>query len=123
MTLLNSNKQITLIYHSKEHIDRQVLAYTQAENIPIHDIDLVHMKLTPMHWAELASKMRINIRELVNTDHPNFSQNFDPLANLSENDWLTLLVQNPEILKGPILIKGDKIAMFSNPQDMLHFVK
>jgi arsenate reductase len=123
MTLANSDKQLTLIYHSEEHIGRQVLAYTQAENIPIHDIDLAHVKLTPTHWAELASKMRINVKDLVNTEHPDFSQKFESVVNLLENDWLTLLVQNPEILKGPILIKGDKIAMLSNPQDMLHFVK
>jgi len=123
MILANSDKEITLIYHSDEHIGRQVLAYTQAENFPIHDIDLAHMTLTPTHWSELASKMGINVRDLVNTEHPNFSQKFEPLVNLSENDWLTLLVKNPEILKGPILIKGNKIAMCTNPQDMLHFVQ
>jgi len=123
MPLANSDKEITLIYHSDEHIGRQILAYTQAENIPIHDIDLAHMKLTPRHWSELAAKMGINVRDLVNTVHPNFSQKFEPLIDLSENDWLILLVKNPEILKCPILIRGDKIVMCSNPQDMLHFVQ
>jgi arsenate reductase len=63
------------------------------------------------------------MRDLVNTDHPDFSQKFGVAKNLSENDWLTLLVRNPEILKGPIVMKGDKIELLRNPQDMLHFVE
>jgi arsenate reductase len=123
MTLANSDKEITLIYNSEDHVGRQVLAYTKAENIPVRDIDLAHVKLTPTHWAELAFKMGSDVRDLVNTEHPDFSQKFGKGKDLSENDWLTLLVQNPEILRGPVVMKGDKVEILSNPQDMLHFVK
>ncbi|CAD5255083.1 MULTISPECIES: arsenate reductase family protein [unclassified Imperialibacter] len=123
MTFANSDKEITLIYNSEENIGKQIRAYAQIENIPIHDIDLSHAKLTPTHWAELASKMGINVRDLVNTEHPNFLQKFGQIDELSDQDWLDLLVHNPEILKAPVVMKGDKIVMMSNPQDMLHFVK
>ena len=81
------------------------------------------MKLTTTHWAELASKMKVNVRDLVNTEHPNFSQNYGRLNQLSDEDWLDLLINNPDILKAPIVMKGDKIIMMSNPQEMLYFVK
>ncbi len=123
MTFANSDKEITLIYNSEEQIGRKILAYAQIENIPIHDIDLVHMKLTPTHWAELASKMGIDVRGLVNTEDPDFLQKFGHMDQLSDDDWLKLLVHNPGILKAPIVMKGDKIVMMNNPQDMLYFVK
>jgi len=105
MTFANTDKEITLIYNSGEKIGRQILAYAHTENIPIHDIDLKNMKLTPTHWAELASRMEVNIRDLVNTEHPNFSQKFARLAQLSDEDWLSLLINNPDILKAPIVMK------------------
>jgi arsenate reductase len=123
MTLANSDKEITLIYNSEEQIGRKILAYAHAENIPIREIDLKHMKLTPTHWTELASKMRINVRDFVNTEHPNFSQKFGRVDQLSDEDWLDLLIHNPDILKAPIVMKGDKVIMMSNPQEMLYFVK
>jgi arsenate reductase len=123
MIFANTDKEITLIYHSEDHIGRQILAYAHIENKPIRDIDLKHMKLTPTHWAELASRMKINVRDLVNTEHPNFSQKFGHLDQLSDIDWLELLVNNPDILKAPVVMKGGKIAMLSNPQDMLYFVR
>jgi arsenate reductase len=123
MTLANTDKEITLIYNSGEKIGRQILAYAHTENIPIHDIDLKKMKLTATHWAGLASRMKVSIPDLVNTEHPNFSQKFGRLDQLSDEDWLNLLINNPDILKAPIVMKGDKIIMMRNSQDMLNFVK
>lgn len=123
MIFANTNKEITLIYNSEEHVGRQILAYAQIDNIPIHDIDLVHMKLTTTQWAELATRMGINVQELVNTESSDFLQKFGHMKQLSDDDWLKLLVHNPSILKAPIVMKGDKIVMMTNPQDMLYFVK
>lgn len=123
MIFANTDKEITLIYNSEERIGRQILAYAQIENIPIHDIDLAHMKLTTTHWVELASRMGINLRDLVNTESSNFLQKFGNMNELSDDDWLKLLVHNPTILRAPIVMKGNKIVMMSNPQDMLYFVK
>ncbi len=123
MIFANTDKEITVIYYSEEHIGRQILAYAHTENIPIHDIDLAHINLSATHWAELASRMAIQIKDLVNTENPDFLQKFGHTNQLSDEDWLKLLVHNPDILKAPIVMKGDKIVMMSNPHDMLYFVK
>ncbi len=123
MGFANTNKELTIIYHSDNHIGQQILALAQAEKLPIHDIDLAHMKLTGEHWAELASKLKIEIKDLINRENPDFMQKFSGSADLSEQDWLTLLIHNPNILKAPIVMKGDKIMMMTNSQEMLQFVK
>lgn len=123
MIFANTNKEITLIYYSEKHIGRQILAYAQTENIQIHDIDIAHVQLSRTHWAELAARMKINVQDLVNTESPDFLQKFGHVNELSEGDWLKVLVHNPDVLKAPIVMKGDKIVMMTNPQDMLYFVK
>lgn len=123
MIFANTDKEITVIYDSNEHIGRQILAYAQTENIPIHDVDLAHQKLTPTHWVGLAKRMNIEVKDLVNTEDPDFVKKFGHVDELSEDDWLKLLVHNPDILRAPIVMKGEKIVMMSNSQDMLHFVK
>ena len=123
MILANTNKEITLIYNSEEHIGRQILAYIQTENMLVHDIDLKYMKLTPTQWAELADRLNIDVHELVNTENPNFFQKFGEVNDLTDQDWLNLLAHNPDILKAPIVMKGTKISMMSNPQEMLYFLE
>lgn len=119
----NTDKEITLIYFSEEHIGRQILAYAQIEKLPIHDIDLAHIKLTRTHWAEIASRLNIPVKELINTEDPDFIQKFNGHNDYSDDDWLKMLVHNPSILNAPIVMKGEKIVQMSNSQDTLYFVK
>ena len=123
MIFANTNKEITIIYNSEEHIGRQILAYVHTEKLLIRDIDLKYMKLTPTQWAELASRLHIDVRELVNTENPNFFKKFGKVNDLTSQDWLNLLAHNPDILKAPIVMKGTKISMMSNPQEMLYFLE
>ena len=123
MIFANTDKEITIIYYSEDHVGKQILAYAQTEGLPIHEIDLVHTKLQGTHWADLAGRMNVEIKDLINTEGPSFLQKFEGTTDLSSQGWLTLFEHNPDILKAPIVMKGDKIVMMSNPQDMLSFVQ
>ena len=118
----NSDRTLTLIYHSDDHLGKSVLAYANTEGIPIRELDIAHTKISETNWAELAEKLGIPVKELVNMDHPNFKQHYADDVDLTDQDWLKFLERNPATLRAPIVMKGDKIKMMSNPQDMLHFV-
>lgn len=116
-----SDKVITLIYHGEDHLGREVLAYAHAEDMPIRDIDISKTKVSETNWAEFAEELGIEIKDLVNMKHPNFTQHYDAEVDLSDHDWLKFLEHNPSTLRAPIVMKGDKIQLMENPQDMLHF--
>ena len=122
MIFQNTDKEITIIYHSDDHLGRQILAYAQTENLPIHDIDLKHTKLTPSQWIEIAGRMDLKVKDLINVEDPDFTKKFAGVTDLSDQDWITLLIHNPEILSAPIVMKGKKTVLMSNSQDMLHFI-
>jgi len=122
MVFSNTDKEITIIYYSENHVGKQILAYAQMEGFPIHDIDLKYMKLTGTQWAEIASRMEIPVKDLININDPDFMRKFKGVSELDESDWLKLLEHNPDILRAPIVMKGKKVVLMSNPQDMFHFV-
>ena len=123
MIFTNTNKEITLIYNSEEHVGRQMLANALSEKITVHDIDLKHIKLTPTQWASLASQLNTDISKLIDTKSPHFLKKFGQVEDLTSQDWLSLLAHNPEILKAPIVLKGSKISMLTDPEDLLYFLK
>lgn len=123
MIFQNTDKEITIIYNSEEHVGRQILAYAQTEGLPIHDVDLAHTKLTPTHWVDIAGRLGIEVKGLVNTEDPDYLMKFGDHNSFSDDDWLKMLTHNPDILKAPIVIKGEKIVQMSNSQDMLHFIE
>jgi arsenate reductase len=116
-----SDKLITLIYHGDDHIGQEVLAYAKTEEMLVRDIDISKTKVSETNWAEFAEKLGIEIKDLVNMNHPNFMQHYDAEVDLNEHDWLKFLENNPSTLRAPIAMKGEKIQLMENPQDMLHF--
>lgn len=123
MIFANTDKEITIIYSSEDRKGKQILAYAQTERFPIHEVDTQKTKIPSAQWAELAHRMGLEVKELINTEGSEFKQKFDKDTDLNEHDWLSLLEKNPDVLRAPIVMKGDKIVLMINPQDMLNFVK
>ncbi|MDB9882304.1 hypothetical protein OAD66_04130 [Bacteroidia bacterium] len=54
---------------------------------------------------------------MVNQEHPSYAKKFEE-HNFSTDDWIKMIHHNPEIMRQPIAIKGDKTMMISSPRDI-----
>ncbi len=116
--IATSNRQITIIYNSESVRAKKALALVQTKKLPIREIDLMKTKLTGAQLAGIANDLHLPISELVNREHPYFKQQFGH-AEFSDMEWLTMIEHNPQILKQPIVIFGDKIILVETPTDVL----
>ncbi|MCK0131608.1 hypothetical protein MWU59_08840 [Flavobacteriaceae bacterium F08102] len=116
--IATSNRQITLFYNSDSKRAKQTLAYAKAEGYPIREIDMLKTKVTGTQLAELADKLQLHIKDLVNQEHPAYTSLFEP-HNLSDNDWIKMIQHNPKIMKQPIALRGDKTILVETPTDIL----
>lgn len=116
--IATSNRQITLYYSSKSSRAKQTLAYAKAEGLPILEIDIIKNKLTGTQLLELAAKLNMEIKDLVNQEHPSYSQKFEP-HELSETDWIKMIQQNPDIMKQPIALRGNLSILVETPTDII----
>lgn len=116
--IATSNRQITLFYSSTSVRAKQTLAYAKAEGLPIHEVDILKTKLTGTQIAELADRLHIRIKDLVNQEHPSYSSHFEP-HNFSTDDWIKMIQHNPEIMKQPIALRGNKTILVETPTDII----
>lgn len=116
--IATSNRQITLFYNSNSVRAKQALAYAKAEGLAIQQIDILKTPLTGTQIAELANRLGIEVKDLVNQEHPAFAKKFDPVE-LSSQDWITMIKHNPEIMKQPIALKGNHTILVETPTDMI----
>lgn len=116
--IARSHRQITMFYSSNSTRAKQTLAYAKSDGLPILSIDILKSTLTGTQIAELASSLNIEIKDLVNQDHPAYKEQFLP-HKLSEVDWIKMIQQNPEIMKQPIVLHGDKTQLVETPTDIL----
>ncbi|TYP99999.1 arsenate reductase [Tenacibaculum adriaticum] len=116
--IATSNRQITLFYSSKSTRAKQTLAYAKAEGLPIQEIDILKTRLTGTQIAELADKLNIEIRDLVNQEHPSYTSRFEH-HDFSSDDWIKMIQHNPEIMKQPIALRGNITILIETPTDII----
>ena len=116
--IATSDRQITLYYSSKSVRAKQTLAYAKAEGLPIQEIDILKTRLTGTQIAELADKLNLEIKDLVNQEHPAYKLHFEP-HNFSSEDWIKMIQNNPDIMKQPIALRGDKTILVETPTDII----
>ena len=116
--IATSERQITLFYSSNSVRAKQTLAYATAEGLPIREIDILKTPLTGTQIAELASRLNIEIKDLVNQEHPAYTSQFEH-HDFSSRDWIKMIRNNPEIMKQPIALRGDITILVETPTDII----
>lgn len=116
--IATSNRQITLFYSSKSVRAKQTLAYAKAEGLPIQEIDILRTHLTGTQIAELADRLHLEIKDLVNQEHPSYTSHFEH-HNFSSEDWIKMIRHNPEIMKQPVALRGDITILVETPTDII----
>lgn len=116
--IATSDRQITLYYSSKSNRAKKTLAYAKAEGLPILEIDILKTKLTGTQLLELADRLQLEIKDLVNQEHPSYTSHFEH-HNFSERDWIKMIQHNPEIMKQPIALRGDITILVETPTDII----
>lgn len=116
--IATSDRQITLYYNSKSNRAKQTLVYAKAEGLAILEIDILKTPITGRQIAELAGHLGMEIKDFINQEHPSYSLKFEPLE-LSSEDWIKMIKHNPEIMKQPIAIRGNKTILVASPTDII----
>ncbi len=117
--IATSDRQITLFYNSKSVRAKQTLAYTEAEGLVVQKIDILATPPTGTQLAEIAGRLELKIEDLVNQDHPSYNSQFEH-HDFSDDDWIKMIRHNPEILKQPIALRGDKTILVETPTDIIN---
>lgn len=115
--IATSDRQITLFYQARSSIAKQTLAYAKAEGIAIERINILKTPLTGTQIAELADRLGIQVKDLINQKSPAYTKTFEQ-HELSSDDWITMIIQNPEIMRQPIALRGDRTILVKTPTDI-----
>lgn len=116
--IATSNREIILFYNPDSIIAKNTLAYARSDNLPIREVDILKTPFTGTQLEELADRLQISIAELANQDHPDFKKSYGK-PDLNDDDWIKILRRNPQLIKGPIAIRGDKTLLIRTPSEIV----
>ncbi|SDQ05144.1 arsenate reductase family protein [Flagellimonas zhangzhouensis] len=121
--IATDEREISMYYNGESSFSEQALAILEATEFKIRAVDITKDKVTATQWAEIADRLGVTGKDLVNTEHPNFIQSYGEHTNIeSEEDWLKILSQNPKVIQGPILLHGERAFQAKALGDLFVFL-
>lgn len=77
--------------------------------------------LSKKELKEILNKLNIPATELLRKTEKHFKENLKG-KDLSEEEWITEMIQEPKLIERPIIIKGHKAIVARPPEKVLDFI-
>ncbi|WP_020528294.1 hypothetical protein [Flexithrix dorotheae] len=105
------------IYNSRKLLDKKLLGYTKAVSMDFLERDISKNNLTSTQLFELAEKMNKKLIDMIYINIPDMDL-IDVSQSYSEDDIATMIINNPDILRTPIVYLEDEIFIADDIMDI-----
>jgi arsenate reductase (glutaredoxin) len=89
------------------------------------ELDLVEYLVATPDEKELRNIVKmlgITVEQLVRKKEPLYKEKYEG-KEISDDEWLTILKENPILIERPIVVLGDKAIIGRPPETIIEFIK
>jgi len=109
---------MTKIYHNPRCAkSRAGLKYLEEKTSDFELVKYLESGLTENELAEVISKTDKKPFDFVRTQEKVYKEQFKG-KNLSDKEWIKVLVENPKLLQRPLIVKGNKAVLGNPPENI-----
>src|SRR5690606_5733022 len=94
---------------------RAGLKYLEEKGYDLEIVKYMNDSLSENELKEVIAKTGKKPMEFVRTQENEFKENYKD-KELSDDEWIKALVENPKLLQRPIVVNGEK-AVLANPPE------
>ncbi|MCS3870417.1 arsenate reductase [Chryseobacterium ginsenosidimutans] len=99
-----------------------VLEYLDENGVPFEIINIVEDPLSILEIKTVLKKLNQSVFHLIRKTEKLYIENFAN-KDLSEEEWIKVLSENPSLIQRPIIIKGS-VAMLGRPiENVKYFIE
>lgn len=96
-----------------------VLEYLDENGVPFEIINIVEEPLSVQEIKAVLKKLNQNVFHIIRKNEKLYLEKYAG-KNLSEEEWIKILSENPSLIQRPILIKGS-VAMLGRPVENVKY--
>ena len=119
----SSEREILILYDPGSGSGRQVVAY--ARSLSRH-VQAYSFQQSPYNnrtgWCKILRALEMEPKELLDKSH-SYYQTHIRGREFDEEGWFNVLRTNPELIKAPIAMRGQRAVLCINPKDIYRLAK
>jgi len=110
-------REILILYNSESSSDRKLLAYAESTGFKIRSYCHSKAAYTSTAWKTILETLDIHPKELLNKAHPYYQSHIRG-KEFDDEGWLSVILNNPQLLKAPIAVSGKRAMVCRTPSDI-----
>ena len=114
---VTNSDQISILFHKNCSKGKKALAYAKSMSSSVVSYNYESLKFTPTQWEQILKNMGKSPKQILDKSQPYYQQNIRG-RDFIEEDWLDLLVKNPQVIRSPIVTRGSRSVLLDNPTDI-----
>ena len=108
-------KMYTVYHNTRCRKSRAGLDYIKSKTDQIEVIEYLKELFTEESFKKLLMKLNKKPFEMIRTQEAIYKSDFKG-KNFTDDEWIKIMVENPNLIKRPIIVKGNK-AVWGEPVD------
>ncbi len=111
------DNEILIIYNPDSSADRKTVAHAQSMTKHVRSMAFDTNPATTTQFRGIINMLGVHPKEMLNKADPYYQANIRG-REFDDEDWLNILIRNPQLLKSAIAIKGKKAIICNTPTDI-----
>ena len=108
---------ITIYHNPRCRKSRAGLEYLKEKNVAFTIRQYLKEPFTKEELQGLVKKLAVPASEMVRTQEAEYKTLYKG-KNLTEDEWINVLLEHPRLFKRPVVVKGDKAVWADPPENM-----
>ncbi len=110
------------IYHNPRCMkSRQTLALIRENEIEPEIREYLKEIPSKEELQLVLAKLNMNVKDIIRTGERIYKDKFKNM-NFTDDEWITILLENPKLMERPIVVKGNKAVIGRPPENVLELV-
>jgi arsenate reductase len=114
--------ELTLVYDPRSPSGKKIKAMAHSISNNVNEIDYTSTRLTTTLWKEIVQMLGNDPKSLLNKSNPAYQEKVSG-NTFTMHGWMNILLNSPELIRGPIAITHGKALICENPNDILKLGK
>ncbi|MEL6922481.1 MAG: ArsC/Spx/MgsR family protein [Bacteroidota bacterium] len=111
------DREIMIYYNPTSSSDKKTVAHAQSLVPHLKTFSFSNNPSTSTSWQRILKNLDAHPKDLMNKAHPYYQKHIKG-REFNKEGWLSILKYNPELLKAPIAIRGNRAILCTNPTDV-----
>jgi arsenate reductase (glutaredoxin) len=101
---------ITIYHNPKCQKSRAGLEYLKVQGLDFSIVEYLKNPFTREQLKDLIMKLNCHPKDIVRTQEEVYKDKFRG-KNFTDEEWITILLENPKLIQRPIVVKGYKAVL------------